>query len=96
MEFIVIGRDYKDALERRMKVRGDHIALGDKMKAAGNYLYGVALLDKVGKMCGSVLIYDFPSRKELDEHLKTEPYVVGNVWEKIEVSECRTGPTFIK
>ena len=96
MQFIVIAHDYKDGLERRLKVRGRHIELGDKLVLDGKALYGVALLDNKGDMRGSVYIMDFPSRNELDGWLKTEPYVVGKVWEKIEVIPCKVGPSFMK
>jgi len=43
------------------------------------------LLDDEGKMKGSALIMDFESRKELDDYIANEPYVVENVWEKIEI-----------
>ena len=36
-------------------------------------------------MKGSVLILDFPSRADLDAYLASEPYVVENVWEKVEI-----------
>jgi uncharacterized protein YciI len=36
-------------------------------------------------MKGSALIMDFESRKELDEYIANEPYVVYKVWEKIEI-----------
>ena len=96
MQYIVIARDYtdNDALSRRMKAREDHIALGDKMVADGKALYGVALFDDDGNMNGSVYIVDFQTREELDNWLKVEPYVVGRVWEKIEVIPCKVGPSF--
>ena len=94
MQFIVIGRDYKDGLERRLAVREKHITLGNKLKADGKHLFGVVLLDEKGQMKGSVLIVDFPSRKELDEWLEIEPYVTGKVWEKIEITPCKIGPSF--
>lgn len=96
MQFLVIAHDYKDALERRLNSREKHVKLGDKQKAAGNYLMGVALLDDKQKMIGSVMIFDFPSRKELDEWLETEPYMINKVWEKVDIKECRVGPTFTK
>ncbi|MEJ0062943.1 MAG: YciI family protein [Alphaproteobacteria bacterium] len=96
MQFIVIGRDGKDAdaLARRMAARAAHIALGDKLVASGNLLMGVALLDGEGKMCGSVLLCDFASREALDGWLREEPYVTGQVWKETEVVECRVGPSF--
>ncbi len=42
-------------------------------------------VDDEGKMKGSALIMDFESRKELDDYIANEPYVVENVWEKIEI-----------
>src|SRR4051812_38692256 len=94
MQFIVVAHDYKDALERRLAVRAAHVKLGDTLKAEGKHLYGVVLLDDDAKMRGSVLIVDFPSREELDDWLKIEPYVTGKVWEKIEVIPCKVGPSF--
>ena len=34
-------------------------------------------------MKGSALIMDFDSRKELDDYIANEPYVIEEVWEKI-------------
>jgi uncharacterized protein YciI len=97
MQFLVIAYDYKDGgLERRLASRDEHVKLGDKMKAYGNYLMGVALINNDGQMIGSVMILDYPSRKELDDWLKIEPYVVNKVWEKIEIKPCKVGPTFLK
>ena len=36
-------------------------------------------------MKGFALIMDFDSRKELDNYIANEPYVVEEVWEKIEI-----------
>lgn len=96
MQFIVIGRDGKDpgAMDRRMAARPAHIALCDEMAAKGQQLMGFALVDDKGQMNGSAMIFDLPDRAALDEWLKREPYVTGKVWETVEVSECRVGPSF--
>ena len=39
-------------------------------------------------MIGSMLLMDFPSRKELDEWLDKEPYIIGKVWKSIEILKC--------
>lgn len=97
MQYVIIAYDYKDGgLERRLAVRDKHVKMGDEMKANGNYLMGAALLDDEGKMKGSVMIVDFPSRKEVDDYLKVEPYIVNKVWEKVEIIPCKVGPTFSK
>lgn len=96
MQFLIIGRDGNDeqALARRMAAREAHIALGDKMLAAGKMLYGVAILDDDDKMVGSVLIYDVASREELDQCLKEEPYIIGDVWQQVDIQKCKVGPSF--
>ena len=54
-------------------------------KVDGRVLCAGGLLDAEGGMKGSVLIMEFESRAELDRYLDSEPYVVENVWEKVEV-----------
>lgn len=83
MQFVVKAYDGKGMLDKRMEVRPRHLEnmarLGRHVVCAGG------LLDESGKMKGSVLILDFADRKELDDYLAAEPYVVEKVWEKIEV-----------
>jgi len=97
MQFVLIARDGDDnqALERRMAAREQHIALGDQMVAAGQMLYGGAILDDMGNMIGSILVLDFPSRDDLDAWLKVEPYVTGDVWRTVDVEPFRVGPSFV-
>jgi uncharacterized protein len=52
-------------------------------------------LDENERMIGSVLIVDFPTRDALDEWLKIEPYVVGDVWRRIETTPCKVPPMFM-
>jgi uncharacterized protein YciI len=94
MQFLAIARDYPDALERRMAVREEHIARGNEMRDRGELLFAVAILDEDSKMIGSLCVLDMASRHNVDEWLKSEPYVTGNVWENIEVLPCRVGPSF--
>ena len=83
MQYMIKALDGKDKLAKRMEVRPRHLAgmekLGDHIICAGG------LLDEEGKMKGSVLILDFPSRVDLDAYLAAEPYIVEQVWEKVEV-----------
>ena len=95
MQFLTIARDYADALDRRMAVREEHIARGDEMRDRGELLFAVAILDEDSKMIGSLMVLDMASRQKVDEWLKSEPYVTGNVWESIEVLPCRVGPSFV-
>lgn len=83
MQFLIRAYDGAGKLDKRMEVRPKHLEgmtkLSDHIISAGG------LLDDEGKMKGSALIMDFPSRKELDDYLAGEPYVLAGVWEKIEV-----------
>lgn len=96
MQFLLIAKDGRDehAFERRQSVRPDHLKLADKMKSEGKVLYGAALLDEKENMIGSIMVCEFPSRQDLDDWLKVEPYVVGNVWQDIDIQPCKVAPMF--
>ena len=96
MQYIVIAHDSpaEGTLERRLASRPAHIELGDRMRAEGKLLFAVALLDEQERMVGSVMICDFRTRLELDQWLEIEPYVVGGVWDKVDVQMCKVGPSF--
>ena len=83
MQFIVTAYDGENMLEKRMAVRPRHLEgmakLGKHIVCAGG------LLDGEGKPKGSVLVLDFEDRAALEDYLKNEPYVIEQVWEKIEV-----------
>jgi hypothetical protein len=98
MQFLVVGYDGTDdkAPERRLAVREAHLAGVTKMKEEGKAVFGVAILNDREQMIGSALVVDFPARADVDAWLKTEPYVVGNVWRKIEVLPARVPPMFAK
>jgi uncharacterized protein len=97
MQFIVTCYDGIDekALERRLAARVEHLKSVEERFKAGEFLYGAALLDDEGKMKGSMMVVEYPSREELDNWLEVEPYVIGNVWKKIEVQPCSVAPTFM-
>ena len=83
MQFMIKALDGKDKLARRMEVRPRHLAGMEKLR--DSIICAGGLLDEEGKMKGSVLILDFPSRADLDAYLAAEPYVAERVWEQIEV-----------
>ncbi len=91
MQFIIIAYDGTDAKaeERRLKVRPLHLERMKELRATGNFVCGGAILDMAGKMSGSMLICEFPDMEDVEEYLKTEPYVAGGVWQDIEVKPFR-------
>ncbi|OLO25685.1 hypothetical protein BTR23_24235 [Alkalihalophilus pseudofirmus] len=98
MQFIITAYDGTDekALDRRLAAREDHLRGVEERFAKGEHLYGAAILDDEGKMIGSVMVVDYPSREEFDEWLKVEPYVVKKVWQKIDIQPCKVAPTFME
>ena len=99
MQFIVIAYDgiYDKAMERRKAVREDHLKNAKEMFDSGKWLYAAAILDDAGKMIGSMVMCDFVSREELKKQwLNREPYVLGKVWEKIDINRARVPSNLIK
>ena len=89
------GKD-KDAPARRLAARAEHLNLFEDNYNKGIINYGVALLNDEGQMIGSMVICNFTSEEELKKQwLDIEPYIKGNVWEKIKITEVKT-PPFIK
>ncbi len=91
MQFLLVAFDGEDAgaLDRRMKVREGHLSKVEIMKKSGEFLFGGAILDDNGKMIGSMILYEFPDRRTLDERLKDEPYITNGVWKKIDIRPFR-------
>lgn len=87
MRYVVHAYDGTDeaALDRRMTVRPAHFEGVHKLKAAGNFILGGALLDPDGKMIGSMMLMDFPDEEALNAWLREEPYVIGDVWRTIDI-----------
>lgn len=82
MQFLITAYDGENKLEKRMEVRPHHLANlpKDHVICAGGLL-----TEDTGKMKGSAMIMEFENRAALDEYLKTEPYVIEHVWERITI-----------
>ncbi|HTT04854.1 MAG TPA: YciI family protein [Steroidobacteraceae bacterium] len=91
MQFLVLAYDGTDPdhAQRRERARGPHLAAVAQLEARGQFLIGGAILDESGAMIGSAVIFEFPARDALDRYLATDPYVVGKVWQRIEVRPFR-------
>jgi len=91
MQFLLIAYDGTDegALDRRMKVRPEHLRKTAVLKKTGEFLFGGAILDDDGKMIGSMIVYEFPDRQALDDKLKDEPYMTEGVWQKVDIKPFR-------
>ncbi len=87
MQYHIQAYDFTDdkALERRMQARPAHLDRMRELKTSGNFLFGGALLSEAGQMIGSVVIMNFPEEFQLMKWLETEPYLVQNVWDRVEI-----------
>jgi uncharacterized protein YciI len=99
MQFLITAFDGTDseALDRRMAARPAHLEYAGKAREAGKFIIGGAILDDDGKMIGSMLVVDFPSKEAIEkEWFAEEPYVTGNVWQKIDIRPYRVAEVFVK
>jgi len=97
MQFIVSGYDgqYEGSMDRRMAAREAHLAMAKQMVENKKWLYAAAMLNEEDKMTGSMIICEFDSRQAMErEWLDQEPYVLGKVWEKIEITRAQVPPLF--
>ncbi|HEY1905641.1 MAG TPA: YciI family protein [Myxococcaceae bacterium] len=91
MTFLILAHDFRDpeAPLRRTQQRPAHLDGLRQMKAEGTFLDGGAMLDDEGRMVGSMILVEFPSRAEADAWLAADPYVTGHVWEHTTVRAIR-------
>lgn len=94
MPFIVKAQDYPDAGERRKATREAHLDALHELKIGGQLLYAAAMMDDKGQVKGSMLILNLESRSDVEIYLETEPYVLNQVWGKIDIIPCRPAPGF--
>jgi uncharacterized protein YciI len=87
MQFMVLAYDGTDegALDRRLAVREAHLANARRLTETGFLVSGGAILGDDNRMIGSIALVEANSRAEVDEWLRTDPYVTGDVWRDIQV-----------
>ena len=95
MQFLLVAFDGTDdeALNRRLKVREEHLKKISVLKRKGEFKCGGAILDDDGKMIGSMIVYEYPDRQSLDASLQNEPYFTEGVWKKVDIRPFRIPKT---
>lgn len=83
MQYLIKAYDRNNASEKRLAVRPKH--LENIAKVMEHVICAGGLLDENEKMVGSVLIMEFADRSQLDAYLLSEPYLIENVWETVEI-----------
>jgi uncharacterized protein YciI len=89
MQYLVTAYDYTDseALNRRLENREAHLAGIEQLVLSGNFLSGGAILSNDGKMIGSTAHVTFETRAQLDSWISQDPYILGKVWDKVDIQE---------
>jgi uncharacterized protein len=96
VQFLVTAYDGDDAgaPDRRAAARSEHLARVATTVNDGSLLFATAILDDDGRMIGSVMVLDFPTRADFDRWYDDEPYVRGQVWKTVDVRPTRVAPGF--
>lgn len=97
MQFLVTAYDCKfGGLERRLAVREQHLQLIEELRQQKKCLYAARLEDENKQPIGSVMIFNYPSKKDLELMITEEPYTKNHAWERIEISPCVVAEKFLK
>ena len=93
MQFVIIGRNGSDpeVPATRERVRPAHLDGLKKLCEGGHVISAGPILTEEGAPNGSFLIFDFPTRADLDAYLANEPYATAHVWKDIEIIPCKAG-----
>ena len=80
----------------RMVARDAHLKVAKEMADNGKLLYAAAIINEKEQMAGSVIICEFDSKESLKkEWLDNEPYILGKVWEKVEIMRAQVPKLFL-
>ncbi len=93
-KYVIYAKDHTDegALDRRLAIRSSHFEGIKTLKANGNLIEGGAMVNDDDKMMGSVMLVQFESKADLQAYLDQEPYIVGKVWDVIEIHKFGVPP----
>ena len=97
MHYLILAYDYQgeEGQRKRTAFRDQHVELVKQNQADGKMLYGAAILDDDGNMTGSMMVMAFSTQHDFQEYLDKEPYITGEVWEKVVITKCAVGPMFL-
>lgn len=97
MFFVVTGMDGTDenAPQRRQDARSAHLQVVKENYASGMLLMAAAFVNDEDQMIGSNMIVQVENRADVDAWLEIEPYIIGKVWETVEVRPCKVPPLFL-
>jgi uncharacterized protein YciI len=94
MAFALLGWDGTDegAASRRAAARDRHLALIGAMAEDGTLALGAPLLDRAGRIAGSLMFLSGEDRSVVDAYLAEEPFATEGVWVRHEAHPFRIAP----
>ena len=87
MYFSILCYDKQNSLEKRKKLRPDHIKYISKFKK--KILLVGPILSESEEPHGSLLIMDFNDRNEANHFSKNDPYFLGGLFTKVEIHKFK-------
>ena len=81
MKFAIIGYDNPQGEAKRKLHRAAHLANLESLDRQGRVILAGPLTDKTG----SLLVLEFETRKEAEDFVRHDPYMVYGVFERVEI-----------
>jgi len=81
MKFVILGFDGPDGQAKRKIHRPAHLANLEPLVRQGRVILAGPLTDKTG----SLIVIEAESQAEVETFMKTDPYVVHGIFERVEV-----------
>ncbi len=91
MAFLIIASDHtdNDALARRLAARPDHLLVAKAKESEGILQFAGATVDEKGRVSGSVLVVNVPTKEDAAALAEADVYWSAKVWASYTVQEIR-------
>lgn len=86
MRYVVFALDKPDSLDLRKNTREAHLAYLSQFEV----LAGGPLLDDDGDMCGSMVVYEAPSKADVETIAAGDPYAQAGLFDSVVIREINT------
>lgn len=91
MQYMIVGRDVPDSLQKRLSVRSEHLARLEALKAEGRLVLAGPLpaIDSLDPgpagFSGSLIVAEFASLLEARAWADADPYLAAGVYAEVEI-----------
>ena len=91
MQYMIVGRDVPDSLQKRLSVRSEHLARLEALKAEGRLILAGPLpaIDSPDPgpagFVGSLIVAEFSSLAAAREWANADPYLAAGVYADVEI-----------